>query len=72
MQKLHLSAYSPLGSPDSASDMGNEDKRKPMDDPVVKEIAKKYNKSAGQVGYPVFLFAMLFALGGALESRILD
>lgn len=48
-KSLHLSAYSPLGSPDSAADMGNEDKQKPLDDPVVKEIAKKYNKSAGQV-----------------------
>ena len=49
LQGLHLSAYSPLGSPDSASEMGNEDKQKPMEDPAVKEIAKKYNKNPGQV-----------------------
>ena len=48
-QGLHLSAYSPLGSPDSSSSMGNDDKKKLLDDPVVNELAKKYNKSAGQV-----------------------
>lgn len=57
VQSLHLSAYSPLGSPDSAADMGNEDKQKPLDDPVVKEIAKKYNKSAGQVSCIVLSLA---------------
>jgi len=46
---LHLSAYSPLGSPDSAEDMDNVDKQKPMDDPVVKDLAKKYNKNPGQI-----------------------
>ena len=48
-QGLHLSAYSPLGSPDSSSSMGNDDKKKLLDDPVVNELAKKYNKGAGQV-----------------------
>ena len=48
-QGLHLSAYSPLGSPDSSSSMGNDEKKKLLDDPVVNELAKKYNKSAGQV-----------------------
>lgn len=46
---LHLSAYSPLGTPDSADSMGNKDRPKLMDDPVVKELAKKYNKNAGQI-----------------------
>ena len=49
MQGLHLTAYSPLGTPDSSSMMDNEDKKKLLDDPVVNELAKKYNKNAGQV-----------------------
>lgn len=49
LQDLHLTAYSPLGTPDSADEMNNTDRPKVMDDPVVKEVAKKYNKNPGQV-----------------------
>jgi len=46
---LHLTAYSPLGTPDSSSMMGNKDKKQLMEDPVVTELAKKYNKNVGQI-----------------------
>jgi alcohol dehydrogenase (NADP+) len=49
LQGLHLTAYSPLGTPDSSSMMGNDHKKKLLDDPVVNEVAKKYKKNAGQV-----------------------
>ena len=49
MQGVHITAYSALGTPDSAQMMKNEDAPKLMEDPVVVEIAKKMNKSPAQV-----------------------
>jgi diketogulonate reductase-like aldo/keto reductase len=43
-KNIHISAYSPLGTPDS-----QPDSKKLMDDPTVNEIAKKYNKQAANV-----------------------
>ena len=44
-----LEAYSPLGNP--ARPMKSDDDPADMDDPVIKEIAKKYNASPAQVRY---------------------
>ena len=50
MQDIHVTAYSPLGTPPSATAMfKNYQPDLVMDDPVVQELAKKYNKNAGQV-----------------------
>lgn len=35
--------------------MDNVDKQKPMDDPIVKDLAKKYNKNPGQVSHINYL-----------------
>ena len=47
---IHVTAYAPLGSPDSASIMGRpEGLEGPMDDPLVIQVAKRLGKSAAQV-----------------------
>jgi diketogulonate reductase-like aldo/keto reductase len=48
-QGVHITAYSPLGTPDSAQLMKNEDAPKLLEDPKVVEVAKKYNKTPAQV-----------------------
>jgi len=62
-QGLHLTAYSPLGTPDSSSMMGNKDKKQLMEDPVVTELAKKYNKNVGQV------LSCLFCMQGPWKEK---
>jgi alcohol dehydrogenase (NADP+) len=47
---LHVTAYSPLGSPDSASVMRRRHTPALLQDPMVAELAAKYGKDAGQVG----------------------
>lgn len=49
-QGMHVTAYSPLGTPDSAS-MTNRDKQVPvlLKDPLVLKIAEKHNKNPAQV-----------------------
>lgn len=51
LQKIVLTAYSPLGSPDSLSMMGR-DKTVPvlLENKELNSIAKKLGKNAGQVG----------------------
>ena len=49
MQGIHVTAYSPLGSPDSAEMMKRQDKQSVMDNPTVKEVASKHNKAAAEV-----------------------
>ena len=44
-----MTAYSPLGSPDSAEMMKRQDKQSVMDNPTVKEVASKHNKAAAEV-----------------------
>ena len=50
MQGIHVTAYSPLGSPDSAEMMKRQDKQAVMDNPTVKEVASKHSKAAAEVG----------------------
>ena len=48
-QGVHVTAYSPLGSPDSAAIMGRAAGTPgPMQDPVVLRVAEKLGKSAAQ------------------------
>lgn len=49
MQDIHVTAYSPMGSPPSVSMFNGYQPKLVMDDPIVNEIAKKYNKNAGQI-----------------------
>eukprot|EP00879_Flechtneria_rotunda_P020657 GHRR01021736.1.p1 GENE.GHRR01021736.1~~GHRR01021736.1.p1 ORF type:complete len:188 (+),score=49.15 GHRR01021736.1:308-871(+) len=49
-QGIHVTAYSPLGSPDSASIMRRgKESRRLMEDAQVLAVAGKYNKSPAQV-----------------------
>ncbi len=47
---MHVTAYSPLGTPDSAS-MTNRDKNVPvlLHDPLVQKVSKKHGKNPAQV-----------------------
>ncbi len=48
---IHVTAYSPLGSPDSAAMMGRgADIKGPMQDAAVLQVATKLGKSPAQVG----------------------
>ena len=49
LQGIHVTAYSPLGSPDSAEMMKRQHKQAVMDNSTVKEIASKHNKHAAEV-----------------------
>ena len=49
VQGIHMTAYSPLGSPDSAEMMKRQHKQSVMDNPTVKEVASKHNKAAAEV-----------------------
>ena len=48
-QNLHLTAYSPLGTPDSAEMMKRKDDRKILEDSSVVELAKELGKTPAQV-----------------------
>ena len=54
MQGIHVTAYSPLGSPDSAEMMKRQDKQSVMDNPTVKEVASKHSKAAAEVCMSVY------------------
>jgi len=43
-KNIHISAYSPLGTPDSQPNA-----KRILDDPIVNSIAKKYNKQAANI-----------------------
>lgn len=49
VQNIHVTAYSPLGTPPSSSMFNDYQPELVMNDPVVKEMAEKYNKNVGQV-----------------------
>lgn len=49
MQNVHVTAYSPLGTPPSSAMFKDYQPDLIMNDPVVKDLAKKYNKNVGQV-----------------------
>ena len=49
VQNIHVTAYSPLGTPPSSAMFKDYQPDLVMNDPVVKDIAKKYNKNVGQV-----------------------
>ena len=51
-----MTAYSPLGSPDSAEMMKRSDKQAVMDNPTVKEVASKHNKAAAEVSLPLLVY----------------
>lgn len=46
---IHVTAYSPLGSPDSADEVKREESRSILQDPEVKRIADKMDKSPAQI-----------------------
>jgi alcohol dehydrogenase (NADP+) len=48
-QGIHLTAYSPLGSPDRPAGMKAADEPVPLKDPVINDIARQIGCSAGQV-----------------------
>lgn len=49
MQGIHVTAYSPMGTPPSSAMFNDYQPELVMNDPVVKELAEKYNKNVGQV-----------------------
>ena len=68
LQGIHLTAYSPLGTPDSAA-MQNRGDQTPhlMSDPAVKKIADKHGKHTAPVSFQHLLisfptFALLIAI----------
>ena len=53
LQGIHLTAYSPLGTPDSASQQNRgADTPHLMSDPAVKKIADKHGKHTAPVSPP--------------------
>ena len=46
-----MTAYSPMGTPPSSAMFKDYQPPLVMNDPVVKELAKKYNKNVGQVQF---------------------
>jgi hypothetical protein len=48
-QGIHVTAYSPLGSPDSASMLHRTSTATPMRDPVVQQVAQRLGRSPAQV-----------------------
>lgn len=54
MQNILITAYSPLGTPDSpeAGFKENIEAKKPMDDPLINKIAKDLGKTPAQVDPP--------------------
>ena len=52
MQGIHVTAYSPMGTPPSSSMFNDYQPELVMNDPVVNELAEKYNKNVGQVRQP--------------------
>ena len=69
-----MTAYSPLGSPDSAEMMKRQDKQSVMDNPTVKEVALKHNKAAAEVRmsppYQGLRLPGLLALGNFTHLKI--
>lgn len=49
VQNIHVTAYSPMGTPPSSAMFKDYQPALVMNDPVVKDMAKKYNKNVGQV-----------------------
>ena len=49
LQNIHVTAYSPLGTPPSSAMFKDYQPDLVMNDHIVKEMAKKYNKNVGQV-----------------------
>ncbi len=49
LQGIHVTAYSPLGSPDSAEMMKRSHKEPLMQNAKVQEVASKHNKAAAEV-----------------------
>ena len=52
MQNIHVTAYSPMGTPPSSAMFKDYQPPLVMNDPVVKELAEKYKKNVGQVQFP--------------------
>ena len=64
-QNLHLTAYSPLGTPDSAEMMKRKDDRKILEDSSVVELAKELGKTPAQV-----VLAMYLLRGGREDGAV--
>ena len=78
MQNIHVTAYSPLGTPPSSAMFKDYQPDLVMNDPVVKEMAKKYNKNVGQVccccRFPaivVLIFAYSSFVNGGCPAELL-
>lgn len=70
MQGIHLTAYSPLGTPDSAA-MQNRGDQTPhlMSDPAVKKIADKHGKHTAPVSLQHLLISFpICALAVGVET----
>ncbi|DBA70144.1 TPA: hypothetical protein ACH3X2_012197 [Trebouxia sp. C0005] len=48
-KNIHVTAYSPMGTPPSSAMFKDYQPALVMNDPVVKELAQKYNKNVGQI-----------------------
>ena len=63
LQNILVTAYSPLGTPDSpeAGFKENVQAKKPMDDPLINKVAKDLGKSPAQVGF-LLIYPLLHLL----------
>ena len=64
LQGIHVTAYSPLGTPDSKDMMKREETPSMMEEPAVTEIAEEHGKHPVQVGADLVAKAFLARISG--------
>lgn len=72
LQGIHVTAYSPLGSPDSATMLRRENAPELLKDAIVKEVADKIGKHPAQVSTlatPSFALSSYSHCGAAYSSH---